>query len=454
MISPKPGLSLRVGIFLVTLLFTTQLRSQCNPPDQLPTPMCEDAPFVCLVDACYETLNIPQTCCNNWCGNNTIINNPQYFLFVPTDPDVQINIHVDDCTNGTGLQCAILDACPWDNSNVVDCNPGTNPGGTMVLMAFGLIVGQPYWLMIDGSNGATCNYTITFAEGIETPGFNSESLTGGSASPSSVCQGFNGLQLTAEPDIIGAHGYYWVLEWSGDTITSTFPNTTIDIPTDVDPGTYSICVRAFSGCDTSAMDFCFDVEVYEIPPEDKDPEIFCDEEFPFSWGSLTINGAGDYQQSYEDQDGCVFDSLWTVDAYPIPDEGAVDTVYCLPEGETTFYYEGDPYDDSGTYDLFYSKADVNGYDSTAKLNLRLIGLDAFIDTYCENGDFVLTVFNQEVIPANALLDYQWFESGLPVGDVNPLETLQDGCYICEVTVSTPEGSCIFTLDQFCFDGDD
>ncbi|HZV44648.1 MAG TPA: hypothetical protein VFF90_09215, partial [Saprospiraceae bacterium] len=165
MISPKPGLLLRVGIFLVTLLFTTQLRSQCNPPDQLPTPMCEDAPFVCLVDACYETLNIPQTCCNNWCGNNTIINNPQYFLFVPTAPNVQINIHVDDCTNGTGLQCAILDACPWDNSNVVDCNPGTNPGGTMVLQAFGLIVGQPYWLMIDGSNGATCNYTITFAEG-------------------------------------------------------------------------------------------------------------------------------------------------------------------------------------------------------------------------------------------------------------------------------------------------
>jgi gliding motility-associated-like protein len=450
MISPKPYLMHRVGIFLITLLFTCQLKSQCNPPDQLPTADCATAPFVCLVDACYQTLNIPLTCCNNWCGNNTIINNPQYFVFIPTCPDVEIDIHVDNCTNGVGLQCAILDACPWDNSSVVDCNPGTPPGGTMVLTASGLIVGQMYWLLIDGSNGATCNYTITFANCIETPGFGSESLTSGEAIPSSVCQGFNGLTLTAEPQIIGAHGYYWVLGWSGDTITSTPPTTTLDVPANTPPGIYDICVRAFSGCDTSAMEFCFPVEVYEIPPEDKDPAIYCDEEFPFSWGNVTINGAGDYTQSFTDPDGCVFDSLWTVDAYPIPDPGELDVVYCLPTGETTYTYEGVPYDNSGMYDLFYPKADVNGCDSTAKLNLRLIGLDAFIDISCDNGEFVLTVFTQSVEPGNADLTYQWYESGIPVFDNNPLLTLQDGCYTCEVTVAAPEGECVFTLDQFCF----
>jgi hypothetical protein len=367
---------------------------------------------------------------------------------------VTIAIHVDNCDNGTGLQSAILDACPWDNSNVVDCNPGTNPGGTMFLNGVGLVVGQVYWLMIDGSNGATCNYTITVADGIEAPGFGGESLTDGEAIPSSVCQGFNGLTLTASPEIIGAHGYFWVLGWNGDTITSTFATTTLDVPTDVPPGVYDICVRAFSGCDTSDMDFCFPVEVYEIPPEERDPETFCDEDFPVSWGNMIINGPGDYMQSYEDADGCVFDSTWTVEAYPIPDEGQIDTIYCLPEGETTFYYEGEGYSNSGTYQLDYPKMDVNGCDSLAMLNLRLIGLDAFIDIACENGEFVLTVYPQEIEPFNASLDFEWFENGNATGYLeNNYPTLVDGCFTVEVTVNAPEGSCTFLLDQFCFDAD-
>jgi gliding motility-associated-like protein len=430
------------------------IQAQCNPPDQLPTVDCADAPLVCLLNACYETLNLPGTGPNGFCGPNTSIQNPQYFQFIPTASTVEIHIHVDNCDMGSSLQSAILDACPWDVDNVLDCNPGTGPGGTMVLQATGLVIGQIYWLMIDGFSGAFCNYTITYTENLFSPGFGGESLTSGEASPDYVCQGYNGVFLSAEPGIANAHGYFWVLEWSGDTITSTPPNTTLDIPEDVPPGVYEICVKAFSGCDTSDMDFCFDIEIYEIPPEDKEPETFCHNDFPFPWFNVTITGEGEYEQSFMSPEGCIFDSIWMVEQYPIPDEGIIDTVYCLPEGETTFYYEGEPYDNPGTYDLFYPDADINGCDSMAELNLTLIGIDAFVELSCDNGEFVLTSYTQELIPFNADIEYFWYNAGTLVSDVNPFLTLVDGCYDLWVNVVTPEGACEFFIETYCFIGSD
>ena len=164
MILPKPRLIIRVVVFCLALLSSQFVHSQCNPPNDLPTITCEEAPLVCLLNACYETLNNPLNCCNGWCGANTAIHNPEYFAFIPTCPDVEIYIHVDFCTSGVGLQSALLQNCPWDNSDVIACDPGTPPGGTMMLSATGLIVGQQYWLVIDGSSGATCDYTITHTE--------------------------------------------------------------------------------------------------------------------------------------------------------------------------------------------------------------------------------------------------------------------------------------------------
>jgi hypothetical protein len=121
---------------------------------------CENAPLLCLNQYCSTTSDFSISCCNGWCGNNTVISNPQYFQFIPTGPDVVFEIHVDDCFSGGGLQCAILDACPWDNSNVWDCNP------ELLLVehditAFGLYPFETFWLVIDGTNGGICNFTIT-----------------------------------------------------------------------------------------------------------------------------------------------------------------------------------------------------------------------------------------------------------------------------------------------------
>src|SRR5688572_28380579 len=443
-------------IYLIVLITmsVSNLHAQCNPPDQLPTPTCELAPLICLLGACYETLGIPNGGPGGWCNGMNTIENPQFFSFIPTAPNVEIHIHVDNCDSGTSLQAAIISECPWGVEDVLACNGGTAPGGTIVLIANGLVVGQPYLLMFDGSSGALCNYTITYTNNIFSPGFEEE-LSSAEAIPYSVCLGANALTLVVEPQIACAHGYFWVLEWSGDTFFSTLATTTIGVPSNIDPGIYEICVWAYSGCDTTENELCFEVEVYESADGDKPPIVLCPEEFPIEWGNLIINGPGQYERNFDTPEGCTFDSVWVIETFPVV-VGIIDTVHCLPVGENTFYYENEAFDESGTYELIYPGADVYGCDSIAELNLFGIGIDAFTELSCDNGEFVITAYVQEVIPFNADVEFFWYEQGgvNQVAEGNPFLTLEPDCYDLYINVITTEGTCEFYIETICFDGDD
>lgn len=434
------------------LIFTaSNLDAQCNPEEGGAS--CQEAPTVCLTNLCDETeVNQPDDPHNGWCGSQTSIQNPQYFVFIPTATSVYFQISVGDCSGGNNaLQAALLGTCPWNNNSVLDCNPGTPSGGTIILEASGLVIGQTYWIIFDGSSGSQCEYTIEQANGVYEPVITSE-LEDVAANPSEVCQGYNGLMLVASPAAEGAHGYWWIPSWAPlDTVTTTDPELSLDVPTNLDPGTYEICVRPFSGCDIGDVEVCIEIEVYEIPPEEREPETFCPEEFPFSWHGVTISGAGEYEASFTDPQGCFYDSLWVVEEYPEVDPGIIDTVYCLPFGENTFYYEGEPYDQAGTYDLLYPGQSVNGCDSVAELNLTLIGIDAFIELSCENGEFVLTPIVQDLIPFNADIEWNWYDGATLLSDESPLNVLEGGTYELYAIITTSSGaSCEFLIESFTF----
>ncbi len=462
MFSPKSLSGRRVFLLLGFLFSLIRLQAQCNPPDALPTVNCVDAPLTCLADACYSTLNIPFVCCNGFCGTNTIINNPQYFQFIATATNVEIDIHVNSCSSGSGLQAAIVTSCNWmpcpgNNPpcpDILACNPGTSPGGTMILIASGLTIGQTYWLLIDGSNGSTCQYTIDYVTGIFEPQIDPEEVTEGMAVPGVVCQGFNNFMMTCGPAIDNAHGYLWVLGWNGTTVTSTLTTNTIDIPDNAPVGIWDICVQAFSGCDTSDIPFCFPVEIVAVDDVDKDPLTLCPEDFPISWHGITISGPGTYMKLFDNPDGCPYDSIWMVDQYPDVPLGELDTLYCQNSNFDPFVYEGDLYDNAGTFPLFYANAGLNGCDSMAELNLILAGIDAFIDLSCLNGEFVLTPVIQELRPANANITWQWEDGGGQIiYDDKILMVLDGGCYSCYATIETPLGDCTYLIGgaAFCFD---
>ncbi|HXR81309.1 MAG TPA: hypothetical protein VN763_10340, partial [Saprospiraceae bacterium] len=315
--------SYRNIIPLVMVLMITGLSSpangQCNGLN-IGTPECEYAPFFCLNQFCSSTLPFNFACCNGWCGPNTIINNPQFYQFVAVSPEVSFEIHVDDCQSGSALQCGIIDECPWTLGNVWACDPGTTPGGTMILEATGLLPGQVYWLFIDGSNTAVCNFTITSTSGIFEDFELSELIPELTfASDTVVCPGYDWLQLQTSSYNLDAYAYLWVTGWNGDTLTSSEPAIDIQIPFGIDEGFWDICVRGYSGCDTT-NEICIPIEIRSLAERIKDTATFCQNEFPFDWRDQHIVGPGTYNSaSYEGS--CLFDSIWTVHAYPLPTEG-------------------------------------------------------------------------------------------------------------------------------------
>src|SRR5687767_1466249 len=103
-----------IAFCFVTIACVDELHAQCNPPDQIPTTLCQDAPLVCLLNACYQTLSVPGDGPDGWCFGNNTIENPQFFQFIPTADNVEIHIHVDGCvSNNYSLQAGIVNACPW-----------------------------------------------------------------------------------------------------------------------------------------------------------------------------------------------------------------------------------------------------------------------------------------------------------------------------------------------------
>src|SRR5688572_14852786 len=151
MSSPNTQIIKRICILIFFIGSIIELQSQCNPPDQLPTVLCQNAPYTCIQDACYSTSTISAPGQTGFCDLNpgTAIHNPQYFEIIPTDPCIEIQIHVDDCTSGSQLQAALVTSCNWAPcpggnvpcADILDCDPGTGVGGTMVLSACGLTPG-------------------------------------------------------------------------------------------------------------------------------------------------------------------------------------------------------------------------------------------------------------------------------------------------------------------------
>jgi len=390
-------------ILLCNIFFISYNSSQNCIPVISPSSYCETAPALCLNELCYTTADTAITCCNNWCGNNTIINNPQYFLITPALPDVEINIHVDDCSNGVGLQSAILDACPWDNTNVLDCNPGTPPGGTMILQDSSLIPGQAYWLVIDGSNGAVCHYTISSASGVQNPTLpDSLDATLSFPSDSLVCPGYQNLILNTGPEIPGAI-YQWTLGWKGESITSSVPSITINIDEGSPEGTWNVCVTALTGCDT-AQQICFPIQIGSTPTAIKDTVTLCNNIFPFLWHGQTITGPGDYSATFTDEHLCSFDSTWTILAYPSFPHGVIDTLVCSPQ----FNYGDQVFDHSGDYVVALPGQNINGCDSLVDVHVTIGAPDQFVEVACENNEMVLKTHITAQDESIDTVTFEWY----------------------------------------------
>lgn len=110
---------------------------------------------------CYfgaTTFDQPVSLPPSWC---TSVENNHWFAFIADAPTASFDICTFGCAEGTGIQAAVLstsDCITFAFESA--CLGGINSGTCQGLVANGLTVGETYYIMIDGSAGSVCDYSI------------------------------------------------------------------------------------------------------------------------------------------------------------------------------------------------------------------------------------------------------------------------------------------------------
>ncbi|MFN0033724.1 MAG: hypothetical protein ACKVUS_01570, partial [Saprospiraceae bacterium] len=252
--------------------FSTPLFGQCPPPG-FPDPgnncgspiLCPDLDGYCsTINNNNQSRNFP--CCNNW-----TLNNDEWFGFFAGTTTITIEIVPSNCSAGgqQGLQAAIYDNCPpgnmpsnaWCNANLMDaqCACTEDP---FTLTSTQFVVGEVYWIVLDGCGGNVCDYEVNVLEG-STVGFapdNPGTVTGDTP----VCQGTT--ENYSLPPVNGATTYTWTLTpANAGTISGGNDNDISVAWSSSFSGTATLCVKTSNLCYSNATESCITVEVLPKP---------------------------------------------------------------------------------------------------------------------------------------------------------------------------------------------
>lgn len=260
--------------FLLCFSAPLSLFGQCPPPGFPDAGNNCGSPILCPdLDGYCSTINNnnqsrPFPCCTGW-----TLNNDEWFGFFAGTTTITIEIVPSNCSSGgqQGLQGGIYDNCPpsnptpgsgdpWCNANMLDvqCSCTEDP---FILSSTNFVVGEVYWIVLDGCGGNVCDYTVNVLEG-STVGFapdNPGTVTG----PQVICQGSSGDYSI--PPSNGATIYTWTLAPSNaGTITGSGNDITVNWSSGFS-GTAELCAEVSNLCYSNPNESCIEVQVLPLP---------------------------------------------------------------------------------------------------------------------------------------------------------------------------------------------
>lgn len=326
--------------FIPLLIFVTnfclgQTPQPCGPLAQM-TSFCSEACVICDIDG-YTGVN-DLTAQGQGFGEfcTTEYNNMQYIAFIAGSVDLTIQVDVSNCSGFIpSLEVGFFQTDDCQNFDpITDCDTDIQSGENQVFSNNDpLTIGQHYYLVIDGSAGANCNWTFTVLEG--TTEVLPLSTSGILSFPPVSCPG-NSINFSTTGEV-GAALFFW-------TIDGMFQP---DIDQEVEfvfeePGKYEICVTAANVCD-EAPPTCDSILIREVGNTILE-EILCD------GTCIEVNGnqycdSGSFQESIEVLPGC--DSIINLFIEVLPQaESMIDVWICNDE---SFSVGDNTYSDTGTY---------------------------------------------------------------------------------------------------------
>ncbi len=131
--------------------------TSCNDP----LPLCSNVSSTLPDQSIFDTF--PSLCATG------SLENPVWYQFIACEPTVTIEIIPGTCSlagiGGTGIQGTINEDCNAASSLDCNDNPNTDP---FILTSSSFIVGNTYFLVLDGFGTSICDYDINIIQGIST----------------------------------------------------------------------------------------------------------------------------------------------------------------------------------------------------------------------------------------------------------------------------------------------
>ncbi len=338
------------------------------------TSTCADACVICDIDGFTgrNDLSTQGQGFNGFC--TTQFNLMSYIAFIAGTEDLQIEVTVTNCTGPLGLEVGLFESFDCQNFEPVSfCDTDVAPNTTVTFTnTVPLVVGQHYYLVMDGSNGTICDWTFNVISGSTAVG--NLTTSGVISGNLETCSNFPTTYSTTGD--VGAALFFWTID--GVTQLATTQSVDLTFPAD---GTYEVCVTAANVCD-QAMPTCTTVEV-DTPLDIFLFETICDNDC-FEVAGETICETGIYDFVITLPNGC--DSLIFLDLTVLPQaQEAIDINLCVGE---EFLIGNTPYSTTGIFaDTILTAA---ACDSIVMLDLfmiecEIIGSTDFLPPVC-NGD--------------------------------------------------------------------
>ena len=374
-------------ILIIFSLASTFIFAQPAPcgPDPAMTSTCLDACVICDIDG-FTGRNDLSTQGQGFAGFcTTQFNLMSYISFIAGTEDLTIDVTVTNCTGPLGLEVGLFESFDCTNFEPVSfCDTDVAPNTTVTFSnTVPLVVGQHYYLVMDGSNGTICDWTFNVISG---------STAVGNLTTSGIISG----NVTTCPDLpttfsttgdVGAALFFWTI--NGALQSATSQEVDLTFPAD---GTYEVCVTAANVCD-EAQPTCTTVEVV-TPMVLNLVEEICDNDC-YEVAGETICETGNYEFVITLPNGC--DSLIFLDLTVLPQaQEVVDINLCVGE---EFFIGNTPYSTTGIFvDTIFTAADC---DSIVTLDLfmiecEIIGSTDFNSPICNgdaNGQLIFSVEN-------------------------------------------------------------
>jgi hypothetical protein len=319
---------------------------------------CAQACYVCDLDGFTGNAGgaaVPGEVPPGFCTN--IVHHPGWVGFVAGSTDLTLEISVSNCVGGNmgGLEAGIYSGANCSGYTLVsNCNSNIQDGTSALITTNApLVIGNFYWLVLDGNGINSCDFTIDVMSGsaaMPPPGTISAVV-----GPTNVCVGNNAIFSVGS--VFMADQYNWTVDGapagSGQSANISFPNA----------GDFEVCITVENACGASTS-LCKTVTVTDIPPTDVS-EFVCDGGCFTAPNGNQYCSSGSFQVIFPGSFGC--DSLvnYIVEVNP-PIFTQLEVALC--EGET-YTLGSEVFDQTGVYSVPFNS--YRGCDSIVELTLNI-----------------------------------------------------------------------------------